>query len=137
MIGIELNWLPPTSTTVSDQYWWERSRKLCTTQQWIYDFLKKSIDNHLIINMVYEDPVDVQDYNTAWTDLFFSSTMDKAQTWMDSPEFLQMLTFFRDNGYTLTVTLQENTEFETLLNSDNMLSPICSEGIFFAQAWDQ
>jgi len=133
MIGIELNWLPPARTTVSDEAWWYYPRNLCLTQPWIVDFLKNSVNNQLIANMVHQLPVDVQDYNTAWTDLFFASTMDKAQTWIDAPEFLQMLTFFRDNGFTITVTIQENVEFETLLNSNNMLSPIISEGIFFAQ----
>ena len=137
MIGIQIAWLPPTGRPVSDQEWWSYPKNLCLTQQWIYDFFNTSVDNHLILNMVYQDPVDSQDCNTAWADLFFSSTMDKAQTWIDSPEFLLMLTFFRDNGYTLTVTLQENIDIEPLLDSNDMSSPLIGEGIFFAQPWGQ
>lgn len=137
MIGIAIEIVPPTVSPMPDKIWWSRPRELCLGQQWIYDFFKNSVDNNLIVNMVYEDPVDYQDYNTTWNSLYFSSTMDTAQAWINSPELLQVLTYFRDNGFTLTVTLQENIEFETFLNSDNMTSPIISDNIFFAQPWSQ
>ena len=137
MIGIQIECVQPTSRPESDEAWWYYPRNLCLTQPWIVDFLRNSVDNQLIANMVHQLPVDSQDSKSGWTDLYFSSTMGQARTWIDAPEFLQMLTFFRDNGFSLTVTLQENIEFETLLNSEYMVSPIVDEDIWFEQPWIQ
>ena len=136
MIGIRIDFTPPTETEVPiDWNWWRRPRQLVCALPWIFDFFKNAISAELIEVDMYEAPEDEFNYNTKWADVFFSPNMESAQTWTTSSEFLQFLALFQSNGFTLTVTMLENVDPATFSLPMGYWTTSAQGDIFFGHEW--
>jgi hypothetical protein len=113
MIGICLDFVPPPTSYDQELYsrwWWTRPRSVIISHQWVYDFFKKSVDDGIIINCLYELPDDYTDYDTAYQDTYFSSSLENAQKFVTDPVFLQYVKLFQDHDYNVSYTILENVD---------------------------
>ena len=87
----------------------------------LYNFLKLSIANGLILNLVHETPSIPTKQVFANTERFFSTTLEKAQQFQQSREFQQYVVQpYQDASATATVITNENVDFDNLLIDDTL-----------------
>ena len=87
----------------------------------LYNFLKLSIANGLILNLVHETPSVPLDQVFKNEENFFSTTLEKAQQFQQSQEFQQYVVQpYQDAGATVTVITNKNVDFDNLLLNDTL-----------------
>ena len=120
MICISINTVQPaiTDPDLMQHPWWAASRKILTGKQWIYDFFKQSIDNEIIFPFSHQAP-ETLTCDSPMCSKYFSSSMENAQVFTNDVSFLQALEMFENNGYTITVTLEEISAVDL----DNLKNP--------------
>ena len=118
MICISVNLVQPaiTDPNLMQNPWWVGPRKIITGQQWIYDFYQQSIDNGLIFNFSHQSPESFS-CDSPICNKYFSSSMENAQAFVNDNRTLQLNELFENNGYTITITFEDNIDINSFNNN--------------------